>query len=228
MSNKGDENQKPLMYIVQPSYQESKPAMQNIVRKRKKSEKQPESETNAKDVIEESKQEEPAAQEIEHKKEAEPPKLQHERDITQEAEFTEEQEIPQEAGPSQEQEDTQEAEPAQEQEITQEPELIQKRESQEEEGNQPEGVFHETKEEPRRKRVKKPLSQMSIDEKVDFLTRLPHNMPRALCLIEADGKTYRGIIMDRKDDTVIIRTAGGGNPVELAIAEISSIHPLGF
>jgi len=216
MSNKGDENQKPLMYIVQPSYHESKPAMQNIVRKRKKSDKQSESDTNAKDVIEESTQEEPAAQEIEQKKEAEPPKLQHERDMTQEATFTEEQEI------------TQEAELTQEQEITQEQELIQKRESQEEEGNQPEGVFHETKEEPRRKRVKKPLSQMSIDEKVDFLTRLPHNMPRALCLIEADGKTYRGIIMDRKDDTVIIRTAGGGNPVELAIAEISSIHPLGF
>lgn len=216
MSNKGDENQKPLMYIVQPSYHESKPAMQNIVRKRKKSDKQSESDTNAKDVIEESTQEEPAAQEIEQKKEAEPPKLQHERDMTQEAEFTEEQEI------------TQEAELTQEQEITQEQELIQKRESQEEEGNQPEGVFHETKEEPRRKRVKKPLSQMSIDEKIDFLTRLPHNMPRALCLIEADGKTYRGIIMDRKDDTVVIRTAGGGNPVELAITEISSIHPLGF
>lgn len=228
MSNKGDENQKPLMYIVQPSYQESKPAMQNIVRKRKKSEKQPESETNAKDVIKESTQEEPAAQEIEHKKEAEPPKLQQERDMTNESEFTEEQEITQEAEATQEQEDTQEAERTQEQEITQEPELIQKREPQEEEGNQPEGVFHETKEEPRRKRVKKPLSQMSIDEKVDFLTRLPHNMPRALCLIEADGKTYRGIIMDRKDDTVIIRTAGGGNPVELAIAEITSIHPLGF
>ncbi|MED1460828.1 CotO family spore coat protein [Bacillus safensis] len=228
MSNKGDENQKPLMYIVQPSYQESKPAMQNIVRKRKKSEKQPESETNAKDVIKESTQEEPAAQEIEHKKEAEPPKLQQERNMTHEAEFTEEQEITQEAGSAQEQEDTQEAERTQEQEITQEPELIQKREPQEEEGNQPEGVFHETKEEPRRKRVKKPLSQMSIDEKVDFLTRLPHNMPRALCLIEADGKTYRGIIMDRKDDTVVIRTAGGGNPVELAIAEITSIHPLGF
>ncbi|MEH7685019.1 CotO family spore coat protein [Bacillus safensis] len=228
MSNKGDENQKPLMYIVQPSYQESKPAMQNIVRKRKKSEKQPESETNAKDVIKESTQEEPAAQEIEQKKEAEPPKLQQERDMTHEAEFTEEQEITQEAEATQEQEDTQEAERTQEQEITQEPELIQKREPQEEEGNQPEGVFHETKEEPRRKRVKKPLSQMSIDEKVDFLTRLPHNMPRALCLIEADGKTYRGIIMDRKDDTVVIRTAGGGNPVELAIAEITSIHPLGF
>lgn len=216
MSNKGDENQKPLMYIVQPSYHESKPAMQNIVRKRKKSEKQSESDHNAKGEIEESTQQEPAIQGIEQKKEAEPPALQQDREIKQEAEFTEERDI------------AQEAELAQEQENIQEPELIQKQEPQQEEGNQPEGVFHETKEEPRRKRVKKPLSQMSIDEKVDFLTRLPHNMPRALCLIEADGKTYRGIIMDRKDDTVIIRTAGGGNPVELAIAEISSIHPLGF
>ncbi|GLJ03991.1 spore coat protein [Bacillus pumilus] len=224
MSNKGDENQKPLMYIVQPSYHESKPAMQNIVRKRKKSEKQSESDHNAKGEIEESTQQEPAVQEIEQKKEAEPPALQQDRDIKQEAEFTEERDIAQEAEHAQEQQNTQETELTQEQENIQEPELIQKQE----EGNQPEGVFHETKEEPRRKRVKKPLSQMSIDEKVDFLTRLPHNMPRALCLIEADGKTYRGIIMDRKDDTVIIRTAGGGNPVELVIAEISSIHPLGF
>ena len=216
MSNKGDENQKPLMYIVQPSYQESKPAMQNIERKRKKSEKQPESDHNAKGEIEESPQQEPAIQEIEQKKEADQRVHQQDRDIKHEAEFTKEQDI------------AQEAELAQEQENIQEPELIQKQEPQQEEGNQPEGVFHETKEETRRKRVKKPLSQMSIDEKVDFLTRLPHNMPRALCLIGADGKTYRGIIMDRKDDTVIIRTAGGGNPVELVIAEISSIHPLGF
>ncbi|MEV9501381.1 CotO family spore coat protein [Bacillus safensis] len=228
MSNKGDENQKPLMYIVQPSYHESKPAMQNIVRKRKKSEKQSESDHNAKGEIEESTQQEPAIQGIEQKKEAEPPARQQDREIKQEAEFTEERDIAQEAELAQEQENIQETELAQEQENIQEPELIQKQEPQQEEGNQPEGVFHETKEEPRRKRVKKPLSQMSIDEKVDFLTRLPHNMPRALCLIEADGKTYRGIIMDRNDDTVIIRTAGGGNPVELAIAEISSIHPLGF
>ncbi|MEK4397210.1 CotO family spore coat protein [Bacillus sp. FSL K6-2860] len=240
MSNKGDENQKPLMYIVQPSYDESMPAMQNIVRKRKKSEKPQESHQSAKDVIEESTHEEPVAQEIEKKKEVGPPELQQEQDmmqeaelaqeqdITQEAEFTQEQDITQEAELTQEQDITQEAELTQEQDITQEPELIQERKPQREEEKPPEGVFHETKEEPRRKRVKKPLSQMSIDEKVDFLTSLPHNMPRALCLIEADGKTYRGIIMDRKEDLVVIRTAGGGNPVELAIDEISSIHPLGF
>ncbi len=204
MSNKGDENQKPLMYIVQPSYDESMPAMQNIVRKRKKSEKPQESPKTEKDMMEESTYEEPVAQEIEKKKEADPPARQQEQDMMREPELT------------------------REQEITKEPELIQEQKPQREEEKPPEGVFHETKEEPRRKRVKKPLSQMSIDEKVDFLTSLPHNMPRALCLIEADGKTYRGIIMDRKEDTVVIRTAGGGNPVELALTEISSIHPLGF
>ncbi|MCY7537936.1 spore coat CotO family protein [Bacillus pumilus] len=204
MLNKGDENQKPLMYIVQPSYDESMPAMQNIVRKRKKSEKPQEISKSKKDKVEESTHEEPVAQEIEKKKEAKPPERQQEQDMMQEAELT------------------------QEQDIIKEPELIQERKPQREEEKPPEGVFHETKEEPRRKRVKKPLSQMSIDEKVDFLTSLPHNMPRALCLIEAAGKTYRGIIMDRKEDTVVIRTAGGGNPVELAIDEISSIHPLGF
>ncbi|WP_144494004.1 CotO family spore coat protein [Bacillus pumilus] len=204
MSNKGDENQKPLMYIVQPSYDESMPAMQNIVRKRKKSEKPQESPKIDKDMMEESTHEEPVAQEIEKKKEADPPARQQEQDMMREPELT------------------------REQEITKEPELIQEQKPQREEEKPPEGVFHETKEEPRRKRVKKPLSQMSIDEKVDFLTSLPHNMPRALCLIEADGKTYRGIIMDRKEDTVVIRTAGGGNPVELALTEISSIHPLGF
>ncbi|EDW23051.1 CotO family spore coat protein [Bacillus sp. FSL K6-4563] len=216
MSNKGDENQKPLMYIVQPSYDESMPAMQNIVRKRKKSEKPQESPKSEKDVIEESIHEEPVAQEIEKKKEAEPPARQQEQNMMREAELTQEEDI------------TKEPELTQKKDITKEPELIQERKPQREEEKPPEGVFHETKEEPRRKRVKKPLSQMSIDEKVDFLTSLPHNMPRALCLIEADGKTYRGIIMDRKEDTVVIRTAGGGNPVELAIDEISSIHPLGF
>lgn len=204
MSNKGDENQKPLMYIVQPSYDESMPAMQNIVRKRKKSEKPQEMSKNKKDKIEESTHEDPVAQEIEKKKEVEPPARQQVQDMIQETDHT------------------------QEEDITKEPELIQEQKPEREEKKPPEGVFHETKEEPRRKRVKKPLSQMSIDEKVDFLTSLPHNMPRALCLIEADGKTYRGIIMDRKEDTVLIRTAGGGNPVELAIDDISSIHPLGF
>lgn len=193
MSNKGDENQKPLMYIVQPSYDESAPAMQNIVRKRKKSEKPPESKKSTKEEASEESRQEPISQEVEQKKEEPPaPERQQKREVIQESE------------------------------------LSQERESVQEQEKPPEGIYHESKEEPKRKRVKKPLSQMNVEEKVDFLTSLPHNMPRALCLIEADGKTYRGIIIERKDNTVVIRTAGGGNPVELAMDDISSIHPLGF
>lgn len=60
------------------------------------------------------------------------------------------------------------------------------------------------------KRVKKPMSRMSILEKIDFLTKLPHNMPRTLCLIEANGKTYRGVIVGRK----IMRSSCGRQATE--------------
>ncbi|WP_180298681.1 CotO family spore coat protein [Bacillus vallismortis] len=78
------------------------------------------------------------------------------------------------------------------------------------------------------KRIKKPMSKMSIQEKIDFLTKLPHNMPRALCLIEANGKTYRGVIVGRRNNSVLVRTTGNGAPTELFIDHITSLHPLGF
>lgn len=76
--------------------------------------------------------------------------------------------------------------------------------------------------------MKKPMSKMTIHEKIDFLTKLPHNMPRALCLIEANGRTYRGVIVGRRNDSVLLRTTGNGAPTELSIDEITSLHPLGF
>ncbi len=51
---------------------------------------------------------------------------------------------------------------------------------------------------------------MSILEKIDFLTKLPHNMPRTLCLIEANGKTYRGVIVGRKNNAIFLRTTSNG------------------
>ncbi|MDO3660091.1 CotO family spore coat protein [Bacillus sp. C28GYM-DRY-1] len=78
------------------------------------------------------------------------------------------------------------------------------------------------------KRIKKPMSKMSIHEKIDFLTKLPHNMPRALCLIESKGKTYRGVIVGRRNNSVLVRTTGNGAPTELLIDDITSLHPLGF
>lgn len=94
---------------------------------------------------------------------------------------------------------------------------------------EPEAVHNaEPEEKVPPKRVKKPMSRMSIIEKIDFLTKLPHNMPRALCLIEANGKTYRGVIVGRKNDAIFLRTTSNGAPSELAIDDITSLHPLGF
>ncbi|ASB90088.1 CotO family spore coat protein [Bacillus sonorensis] len=78
------------------------------------------------------------------------------------------------------------------------------------------------------KPIKKPLSKMTITEKIDFLTSLPGNMPKTLCLIEANGKTYRGTLIEKKGDSVFVRTSSKGDPAELAIASITSLHPLGF
>ncbi|AEB24512.1 MULTISPECIES: CotO family spore coat protein [Bacillus] len=110
--------------------------------------------------------------------------------------------------------------PAQVQEAADEPDTAEK---------EPEAVHNDAPEEKvPPKRVKKPMSRMSIVEKIDFLTKLPHNMPRALCLIEANGKTYRGVIVGRKNDAIYLRTTSNGAPAELAISDITSLHPLGF
>ena len=78
------------------------------------------------------------------------------------------------------------------------------------------------------KPIKKPLIKMTIAEKIDFLASLPGNMPKTLCLIEADGKTYRGTIVEKKGGSVFVRTSSKGAPAELPIESITSLHPLGF
>ncbi|QWK26385.1 spore coat CotO family protein [Bacillus velezensis] len=110
--------------------------------------------------------------------------------------------------------------PAQAEQDTAKPEAAEK---------EPEAVHNAAPEEKiPPKRVKKPMSRMSILEKIDFLTKLPHNMPRTLCLIEANGKTYRGVIVGRKNNAIFLRTTSNGAPAELAIDDITSLHPLGF
>lgn len=92
------------------------------------------------------------------------------------------------------------------------------------------GVLSETAGEQRNetKRSRKPLNHMNIEERIDFLTKLPSNIPKALCMVETEEKTYRGIILGKKDGTVMIRTSANGNPEEIQISNIKSIHPLGF
>ncbi|ALC80766.1 MULTISPECIES: CotO family spore coat protein [Bacillus] len=92
------------------------------------------------------------------------------------------------------------------------------------------GVLSETAGEQRNegKRSRKPLNHMNIEERLEFLTRLPNNIPKALCMIETEEKTYRGIILEKKDGVVLIKTSASGDPERIQIESIKSIHPLGF
>ncbi|OBA09119.1 spore coat protein [Bacillus subtilis] len=224
MSNKKrNADKKPLMYIVQPDYAETtRSSMQEIVIKRKADKPAP-PKAEEKPAYQEKQQEEAVAavQQADQKPAAEPASQQ-----------TQEVREPEDIKNQQEQK----AEPqAVEETAEQEPTKAEKKEEPALEvgkpEKEPEAVHNADKAEeksPPARKVKKPMSKMTIHEKIDFLTKLPHNMPRALCLIEANGRTYRGVIVGRRNDSVLLRTTGNGAPTELAIDDITSLHPLGF
>ncbi|TYS07722.1 spore coat protein [Bacillus subtilis] len=229
MSNKKrNADKKPLMYIVQPDYAETtRSSMQEIVIKKKTNKPAP-PKAEEKPAYHEKQQEEAVAMDVhqaDYKPAAEP--------VSQQIEEVRE---PENAKKQQEQEaELQAVEETVEETIEHEPPKAEKKEEPAIEAHKPEkepeavhnAVKGEEKAPPARK-VKKPMSKMTIHEKIDFLTKLPHNMPRALCLIEANGRTYRGVIVGRRNDSVLLRTTGNGAPTELAIDEITSLHPLGF
>ncbi|MEL4010492.1 CotO family spore coat protein [Bacillus velezensis] len=192
---------KPLMYIVQADYSDTQSSMQDILIKKKKAPQPPE--------------EEPM-----HGKREEECQTQPEGAVAVEPE----KQVPEQH--SRAEEAVQEV-PAQAEQDTAKPDASKKEPDAAE--KEPEAVHNAAPEEKvPPKRVKKPMSRMSILEKIDFLTKLPHNMPRTLCLIEANGKTYRGVIVGRKNNAIFLRTTSNGAPAELAIDDITSLHPLGF
>lgn len=192
---------KPLMYIVQADYSDTQSSMQDILIKKRKAPQPPE--------------EEPM-----HGKREEECQTQPEGAVAVEPE----KQVPEQH--SRAEEAVQEV-PAQAEQDTAKPDAAKKESDAAE--KEPEAVHNAAPEEKvTPKRVKKPMSRMSILEKIDFLTKLPHNMPRTLCLIEANGKTYRGVIVGRKNNAIFLRTTSNGAPAELAIDDITSLHPLGF
>ncbi len=225
MSNKKrNAEKKPLMYIVQPDYAETtRSSMQEIVIKRKADKPAP-PKAEEKPAYREKQQEKAVVTEVQEAEQK--PEIES---VSQHIE-----EVKEPENKKKQQELNAEPEPAEET-IEQEPPKAGKKEEPVPEAQkpekEPEAVHNAAKAEekaPPARKVKKPMSKMTIHEKIDFLTKLPHNMPRALCLIEANGKTYRGVIVGRRNDSVLLRTTGNGAPTELVIDDITSLHPLGF
>lgn len=89
-----------------------------------------------------------------------------------------------------------------------------------------EEVAEETPKNYRKQR--KPITQMNVMEKIEFFTNLPKNMPRTLCEIETTEGKYRGVIMEREEEMVTIRSLTHTQPVELPLESIKVIQLLGF
>ncbi|MBS2993705.1 hypothetical protein AC1659_31005, partial [Rhodococcus erythropolis] len=180
---------KPLMYIVQADYSDTQSSMQDILIKKKKAPQPPEEEPMHGKREEECQTQPEGAVAVEPEKQV-PEQHSRAEEAVQEV-------------PAQAEQDNAKPDAAKK-----EPDAAEK---------EPEAVHNAAPEEKvPPKRVKKPMSRMSILEKIDFLTKLPHNMPRTLCLIEANGKTYRGVIVGRKNNAIFLRTTSNGAPAELA------------
>jgi hypothetical protein len=78
------------------------------------------------------------------------------------------------------------------------------------------------------RKQRKPITQMSVLEKVEFFTNLPKNMPRTLCQIVSIEETYRGVIMNEENGIVTIRSLTHAKPIDIPIENIKTINLLGF
>ncbi|WP_339178620.1 CotO family spore coat protein [Oceanobacillus sp. FSL W7-1293] len=76
---------------------------------------------------------------------------------------------------------------------------------------------------------KKKFMEMTIPEKINYLTNRSEFAPSIRCeVMTASNKKYRGIIRETEKDTVFLQLNNRKNRVEIAIKDIESIQLLGF
>ncbi|PMC40438.1 hypothetical protein CJ195_01620 [Bacillus sp. UMB0899] len=78
------------------------------------------------------------------------------------------------------------------------------------------------------RKQRKPITQMNIQEKIEFFKHLPKNMPRTLCQIKTVEETYRGVIMTEENEIVTIRSLTHSKPLDIPLNQIKEINLLGF
>lgn len=76
--------------------------------------------------------------------------------------------------------------------------------------------------------VKKPFSDMTIEEQVDYLAAKPTNIPKLKCEIAANTARYRGIITAFEDGIIQIETFKRPKFHQVNVEDINSIRLLGF
>ncbi|SDJ86627.1 CotO family spore coat protein [Sediminibacillus albus] len=75
---------------------------------------------------------------------------------------------------------------------------------------------------------RKRFRDMTITEKVDYFVGIPQTVPRMKCEVTTDNQTYRGVIYDRRNDVVYMKTIKRPFKAEIKQQEIKKIRLLGF
>ncbi|GIO22525.1 CotO family spore coat protein [Oceanobacillus sp. J11TS1] len=76
---------------------------------------------------------------------------------------------------------------------------------------------------------KKKFMEMTITEKVDYLTNRSEFAPPVRCeVITTSKKKYRGVIREKKQDTLFLQVNNRKNRIEIAVNDVENIQLLGF
>lgn len=85
--------------------------------------------------------------------------------------------------------------------------------------------FYESEEE-KNDREDTPFKEMTLKEKLDYITNRPDYAPRLTCEVRTDDRSYRGIILEYKDGKATMRT--GRRRVEIPYENMKQIRLLGL
>ena len=75
---------------------------------------------------------------------------------------------------------------------------------------------------------KKQFKEMSIKEKISYFVESPNYVPKLKCEIKAKDQTYRGFVMEFKDDTVFVQIGRSPTTTSIPFANITDIRMIGF
>jgi hypothetical protein len=73
---------------------------------------------------------------------------------------------------------------------------------------------------------RKKFKDMTILEKVDYFVHTPSHLPRMRCEVITSERKYRGVILEKEEDEVIMRVGRRQNRIK--IEDISEINLIGF
>ncbi|MFB1050104.1 CotO family spore coat protein [Paraliobacillus sp. JSM ZJ581] len=75
---------------------------------------------------------------------------------------------------------------------------------------------------------KVPFTEMSLIEQVDYLAASPGFMPKLKCEVITENERLKGIIRERKEETVYVETFKRPRYHQVLLGDITSIRLLGF